>query len=566
MKKGLLFKLIVILVIEAIIIPLISFNHQSIAAATYTYKFNDVTYDYSEIPEILNQINIKRQENGLSNIVIDKNLLDIAKTRLQDNLVYRNTKDPIRPNGENISDYYKSNGIENPREKYYGLGKNEREEEYKYYYVKEMVNLYTGNNADVTRLGICAAWVQGTYMVQFVFLDGIADELTIMPENKTESITIPNIIKKAVYLDYYDTKYLNTIQEYTGNTHQIKLHTRIKTESGLSIGYELDKSCYNQFSWISYDDSVASVSDTGLVTFLDKTGTVTIITNYPNRSYDEEYTKATFNVIQNYSLQNIELSKTSLDLIKDEYEFLTVTYNPTNTTDDKTITWTSSNPDVATVSTGGFVRAISQGTAIITAETSNGIKDTCTVNVTEIPIQKIIIPKTVYVKLGDISQFSTTEYNTNPENKLNIKLYPENTTQKNVSFQINQMSQEEAELYDKVDMPYYVWIMGSRYYQNAYSMYGYNLGKTTIRAYSEDNPEIYTDFTVEVVEEIPQFLKGDVNGDGKVNAGDYVAILNYVRKKITLTEEQLQRADANGDGKINAGDYVTVLNIVRGKI
>ena len=48
--------------------------------------------------------------------------------------------------------------------------------------------------------------------------------------------------------------------------------------------------------------------------------------------------------------------------------------------------------------------------------------------------------------------------------------------------------------------------------------------------------------------------------------GDYVAILNYVRKKITLTDEQLQRADTNGDGKVNAGDYVTVLNIVRGKI
>ena len=62
------------------------------------------------------------------------------------------------------------------------------------------------------------------------------------------------------------------------------------------------------------------------------------------------------------------------------------------------------------------------------------------------------------------------------------------------------------------------------------------------------------------------FIRGDVNGDGKVNAGDYVAVLNYVRKKINLTEEQLQRADANGDGKINAGDYVTILNIVRGKI
>ena len=62
------------------------------------------------------------------------------------------------------------------------------------------------------------------------------------------------------------------------------------------------------------------------------------------------------------------------------------------------------------------------------------------------------------------------------------------------------------------------------------------------------------------------FKRGDVNGDGRVNAGDYVAVLNYVRKKIKFSDEQLQKADANGDGKINAGDYVTILNIVRGKI
>ena len=62
------------------------------------------------------------------------------------------------------------------------------------------------------------------------------------------------------------------------------------------------------------------------------------------------------------------------------------------------------------------------------------------------------------------------------------------------------------------------------------------------------------------------FKRGDVNGDGRVNAGDYVAVLNYVRKKIKFSDEQLQRADANGDSKVNAGDYVTILNIVRGKI
>ena len=87
-----------------------------------------------------------------------------------------------------------------------------------------------------------------------------------------------------------------------------------------------------------------------------------------------------------------------------------------------------------------------------------------------------------------------------------------------------------------------------------------SIGETTITVTTKNGKTA----TCKVI--VRKYPVGDVNGDGRVNAGDYVAILNYVRKKIVLTEEQLQRADANGDGKVNAGDYVTILNIVRGKI
>ena len=46
---------------------------------------------------------------------------------------------------------------------------------------------------------------------------------------------------------------------------------------------------------------------------------------------------------------------------------------PENTT-DKTITWTSSDESVVTVSTKGIVKAVAAGEATVTATSSNGIK------------------------------------------------------------------------------------------------------------------------------------------------------------------------------------------------
>ena len=53
-------------------------------------------------------------------------------------------------------------------------------------------------------------------------------------------------------------------------------------------------------------------------------------------------------------------------------------------------------------------------------------------------------------------------------------------------------------------------------------------------------------------------IPGDVNGDGKVNAVDYMMIKKYVENK--LTEEQMKAADINGDGVVDEADYIAVKN------
>ena len=67
---------------------------------------------------------------------------------------------------------------------------------------------------------------------------------------------------------------------------------------------------------------------------------------------------------------------------------LTATVLPANAA-DKSVTWTSSNTGVATVSVLGSVTAVGAGQATITARTSNGLTDTCVVTVEAAPVYSL---------------------------------------------------------------------------------------------------------------------------------------------------------------------------------
>ena len=81
------------------------------------------------------------------------------------------------------------------------------------------------------------------------------------------------------------------------------------------------------------------------------------------------------------AVSGISLNKTSTSIEKGNTETLTATISPDEAT-DKSVTWTSSDPSVATVDASGVVTAVAAGEATITAEASNGLTATCTVTVT----------------------------------------------------------------------------------------------------------------------------------------------------------------------------------------
>lgn len=98
------------------------------------------------------------------------------------------------------------------------------------------------------------------------------------------------------------------------------------------------------------------------------------------RSFIDKLCQAT---IDPTLVTGVTLSKSSMSLTVGQTSTLTATVLPTTAT-DKSVSWSSSNTNVATVGSNGLVTAKAAGTAVITVRTVDGGKTaTCTVAVTE---------------------------------------------------------------------------------------------------------------------------------------------------------------------------------------
>ncbi len=120
-------------------------------------------------------------------------------------------------------------------------------------------------------------------------------------------------------------------------------------------------------------------------------------------------------------VDNVVINERDIHLRKLEKTTLTATITPDDAT-DKTITWSSNAPTIAEVnSSTGEVTAKAKGTAVITATTSNGKTDTCTIIVDPINVEYIEISNlTLTIKdniiIGD-KKLSVTYYPDNADNK-----------------------------------------------------------------------------------------------------------------------------------------------------
>lgn len=166
-------------------------------------------------------------------------------------------------------------------------------------------------------------------------------------------------------------------------------------------------------TWTSSNNAVATVSSNGLVKAVSE-GSAVITAKCGDVS-----AKCTFKITKPIiNASKITLNTTSLTLEIGSSELLTALVEPSNTT-NPTVTWSSSDKAVATVTDDGLVYAVGPGNAIITAQCGS-VKATCNVKVPEpfIPVTDITLNmNSMSLKVGDTAQLTATVKPTNATDK-----------------------------------------------------------------------------------------------------------------------------------------------------
>ena len=205
--------------------------------------------------------------------------------------------------------------------------------------------------ANIDENGLVTAYVPGT--------TDITATLIWQDETHTASSKL-NIIQPVEGM-YMPT---TTITLYKGGTGQM-----------LMAAVSPANATNQNITWQSKDDKVAVVDETGYVTPVD-TGMTEVVAT----SEDGSFTSKCFVNVVNYSVKvdNVSIQNSGKDdsYLKVGESFTVLAAVQPSNAKDKTLKWTSTNSDVASVSQTGVVRALKVGETYINVSSSNGKQDT----------------------------------------------------------------------------------------------------------------------------------------------------------------------------------------------
>lgn len=161
--------------------------------------------------------------------------------------------------------------------------------------------------------------------------------------------------------------------------------------------------------WESADTKVVSVASDGTVTAIGP-GTTTVKATTNDGSFTSNCV-----VSVKSPAQHVSLDKTSLKLLEGESGKLTATVYPLNST-QKTLTWVSDHPDVASVDNEGNVTACKAGTATVTVKVAENVTAVCKVTVISRVTGISLSETTVELKPGETHQLTATVLPQNASN------------------------------------------------------------------------------------------------------------------------------------------------------
>lgn len=134
-----------------------------------------------------------------------------------------------------------------------------------------------------------------------------------------------------------------------------------------------------ELQWFSSNPNIASIDNNGKISAISPGECIIIATSTDGSNITSKCNVLVDNIVL---VSDIKISETEMILDEGQSSKLTATISP-NTASNKTLLWSSSNEDIATVTQEGNVTAVSIGTAIISVKTTDGsnISASCIVDV-----------------------------------------------------------------------------------------------------------------------------------------------------------------------------------------
>lgn len=269
--------------------------------------------------------------------------------------------------------------------------------------------------------------------------------------------------------------------------------------------------------WSSSNSDVLIVNQVGNIKAL-KGGNAVITVESQEGGF-----KAHTHVFVRQLVTKIKTNVTELQLIVGESEQIIARVEP-NDADNTNILWNSSDNNIISVDEAGKITAIKQGSATITLKSEDGGAQT-----------KV----EVVVKQDDVNVLEVLGVMVENGYLTGLKI---NESVSAIAYTIkNKDSGAKVEVFNHA-----------------------NQMKKQNEVLATGDRVIIKLTNGEIVDYILA-IKGDINGDGKISASDYVLLANHLLGKTQQTKQNLVAADINGDEKVSASDYVLLANHLLGK-
>ena len=422
------------------------------------------------------------------------------------------------------------------------------------------------------------------------------------PVSKTSTTTKASTTTTSVTTTVQTTSKTETTtvtQAIVMPTDIILSETNIELEVGesntVSATVTPSNAANKNVSWSSSNSGVATVEN-GVIT-AKKAGTATITAKTENGITAVCQVK-----VNDVTVKSLSLNEESISMEEGDTVDLVAAVLPEDAA-NKTVTWTSSNSNIATVS-NGTVKAKSKGTATITATTVNGISASCSVTVNEVmPISVSLDKTSCSLSEGESEQLKATISPNNAKDKsivwsssnsgvvyvsngnvtaiskgtATITATTVNGISASCSFTVNEivpgyvtLDRSSCSLYEGEDMLLTATVFPENAKNKTISwtssdssvatiangtVKAIKAGSASITATTVNGKSITCYVTVNL-------YKGDINYDNRLDMDDIDLINQYVKGAASLSSDQLKRADVNNDGVVDNSD-IFLLNKMR---